>query len=57
MFAIHLDDVLFLFYVFFSETKLPCDYALSQCIKSADMCTQEYRDSLVNLTYQIEAAA
>lgn len=39
-------------YVFFSDSTLSCDYALSQCIKSADLVTPSYRDSLVAMTTQ-----
>ncbi|XP_052221007.1 uncharacterized protein LOC127837733 isoform X2 [Dreissena polymorpha] len=35
-----------------TERQLPCDYALSQCIKSADLVTPSYRDSLVAMAAQ-----
>lgn len=40
-----------------TDTPLSYDYSLSQCIKSADICTQEYRENLLNMTKQIQAPA
>lgn len=37
---------------FFPDSTLSCDYALSQCIKSADLVTSSYQDSLVAMTTQ-----
>lgn len=41
------------FYISDNE-KLNCDYALTQCIKSSDLVTPNYRDHLVNKAGTIE---